>query len=66
MCIIIQPYVTKNDFRILMDIVIVDSTHTNMVQQTSTMTTHVITMVVQEMTSFPLLLRHMGVSSLSF
>jgi hypothetical protein len=45
MCIITQPYVTRNGFSILMDIVIVDLTHTNMVQQKSTTIAYAMIMV---------------------
>jgi hypothetical protein len=41
--------ITKNNFRTLMDIVIVDSTHTNMVQQALT-TSHVVMMATQKKT----------------
>jgi hypothetical protein len=64
--------ITKDNFHTLMDIIIVDSICINMVQQTSTMTSHVVTWLLkkkhdpmldkhQTMTSFPLLLKHMGV-----
>jgi hypothetical protein len=63
--------ITKNGFWTLMDVVIVDSTRTNMVQRTLT-TTHAKMMAVQEKTQSyvertlndtftPLLLRCMGV-----
>jgi hypothetical protein len=42
--------ITKNNFHTLMDLVIANLTHTNMVQRTSTMTTHATTMVAQEKT----------------
>jgi hypothetical protein len=42
--------ITKNGFQTLMDIVIADLTHTNMVQQILTMMTNAMMMVVQEMT----------------
>jgi hypothetical protein len=42
--------ITKDDFWILMDIVIADLIHTDMVQWTSMMTSHVAMMVVQEKT----------------
>jgi hypothetical protein len=42
--------ITKNGFQTLMDIIVVDSTCINMMQQVSTMTTHVMMMVVQEKT----------------
>jgi len=42
--------ITKDNFWIVMDIVIADSICTNMVQQTSMMTTHVVMMVVHEKT----------------
>jgi hypothetical protein len=42
--------ITKDGLRALMDIVIVDLTHTNMVQRTSMTTTHVAMMDVQEKT----------------
>jgi len=42
--------ITKNDFYTLMDIVIVDSIHIDMVQWTLTTTTHATTIVVQEKT----------------
>jgi len=42
--------ITRDDFRTLMDIIIVDSTHTNMVQWTLTTTTHVVMMATQEKT----------------
>jgi hypothetical protein len=38
--------ITRDGFRTFMDVVIVDPIRTNMVQQTSTTTTHVIMMVV--------------------
>jgi hypothetical protein len=37
--------IIKNGFQILMDVVIIDPIHIDMVKQTSTMTTHVTTMV---------------------
>jgi hypothetical protein len=46
MYIITQPYVTKDSFCTLMDIVIANLARTNMVQQTSTTTAHATTMVV--------------------
>jgi hypothetical protein len=63
--------ITKNNFQTLVDIVIANPTHINMVQRASTMTTHVMMMVAQEKTrsynertlgndSFPLLLKRMG------
>jgi hypothetical protein len=42
--------ITRYGFRTLMDVVIVDSICTNMVQQTLMTTTHVAMMVVQEKT----------------
>ncbi len=42
--------ITKNSFQTLMDIIIDDSIHIDMVQQTSMMTTHAVMMVVQEKT----------------
>jgi hypothetical protein len=42
--------ITKNGSWTLMDVVIIDSTRTDMVQQTSTMMTRVMIMVVQEKT----------------
>jgi hypothetical protein len=42
--------ITKDDLHTLMDLVITNSTCTNMVQQTSTTTTHAATMVAQEKT----------------
>jgi hypothetical protein len=38
--------ITNNGFRTLMDIIIVDPTRTDIVQQTSMMTTHAAMMVV--------------------
>jgi hypothetical protein len=40
--------ITKYDFQTLMDVVIVDSIHTNMVQRASTMITHAVMMAIQE------------------
>jgi hypothetical protein len=42
--------ITKNNFHILIDLVITDPTHTYMVQQTLMATTHATTMVAQEKT----------------
>jgi hypothetical protein len=64
--------ITKDGLRTLMDVIIVDLIHTNMVQQALTTTTHVATMVAQKrhdpmsnkhhaMISFPLLLKCTGV-----
>jgi hypothetical protein len=64
--------ITKNGFHALLDLVIANPTHTNMVQRESMKTTHATTMATQKktrsyiiehqaMTSFPLLLRRMGV-----
>jgi hypothetical protein len=39
-------FITRDNFWTLMDIVIADPTHTNMVQWTSTITTHVTMMIV--------------------
>jgi len=43
-------FIAKNGFWTLMDVVIVDPTCTNMVQQASTTTTHAMMMVVQDKT----------------
>jgi hypothetical protein len=40
--------ITKDGFRTLMDIVIIDPIHIDMVQQAFTTTTHAMTMDVQE------------------
>jgi hypothetical protein len=40
--------ITKNNFQTLMNVIIVDLTHTDMVQRTSIMTTHVMMLVVQD------------------
>jgi hypothetical protein len=37
--------ITKNNFQTLMDVVIIDPIHTNMVQRTSMMTSHVAMLV---------------------
>jgi hypothetical protein len=42
--------ITKDGFQTLMDVIIVDSIHTNMVQRASTTMTHVMMMVAQEKT----------------
>ncbi len=42
--------ITRDGFRTLMDVAIVDSIHIDMVQQTTTMTTHVAMMATQEKT----------------
>ncbi len=41
----VNTLITKDDFCTLMDVIIVDSIHIDMVQQTLTMTTHVVMMV---------------------
>jgi hypothetical protein len=64
--------ITTDNFQTLMDVVIIDPTCINMVQRTSTMTTHAMTLATQKKThhtpnkhwsmiSFPLLLKCMGV-----
>jgi hypothetical protein len=42
--------ITKDGLRTLMDVIIVDLIHTNMVQQPLTTTTHAATMVAQKKT----------------
>ncbi len=42
--------ITRDDFQTLMDIIIVDLTRTYMVQRTSTTTTHVTMLAIQEKT----------------
>jgi hypothetical protein len=44
--------ITRDCFRILADVVIIDLTHTDLVQHASTMTTHAMTIIVQDKARF--------------